>query len=159
MNKKDKVSIALEYARALLDSVGLSDWSVGSKMSFRVGATMNHDTKTITFNDRYIMLATKEDFRKATMHEAAHALLGYGKAHGQEFVDKYSELYPGDPFNGRCIDFPIHKYKTYCNECKCIATSNSTKDSWCINCALNGVESKLDVSVNKLELKEWASTP
>lgn len=157
MNKQEKIEHALDFARVLLYSVGLVNWSVDTKRSFRVGATMNHDTKTITFNDRYIMLATEEDFRKATMHEAAHALVGRGKAHGEEFIKKYSELYPGDPYDGRCIDFPIHKYKTYCNECKCIATSNSKKDSWCINCAMNGVESKLDVSVNKLQVKEWAS--
>ena len=159
MTKKEKIDVALEYARVLLDSVGLSDWSVRANLSFRVGATINHDIKTITYSDRYITLVTKEEFRKATMHEATHALLGYGKAHGEEFVEKYSKLFPGDPFNGRCIGVPAHKYKLSCNECGGVGTSNSTKDSWCIDCADNGVKNKLVLSVNKLELKEWASTP
>jgi len=159
MQKKEKINVALEYARILLDSVGLSDWSIGVKRSYRVAATMNHDTKNITYNDRYITVASKEDIRKATMHEATHALLGKGSGHEEGFINKYNELYPGDEFNGRCVDFPLHKYKTYCSTCMSMATCNSKKDNWCMNCAINGVESKLNISVNKLELKEWASTP
>lgn len=158
MNKKDKTEVALAYARELLDSVGLKDWSVRTKLSFRVGATMNHDTKTITYSDRYIILANKDDFRKATMHKAAHALLGYGKGHGKEFVEKYSELSPGDPLDGRCISFPVHKYKISCDVCNNEATSNSQKVAWCINCATNGIKNQLKLSINKLEIKEWAST-
>ncbi len=153
-----KVDIALEYARVLLDSVGLSDWAVGTNRSTSVVAIMNHDEKTIIYSDRYITIATKEDFRRATMHEATHALLGYGKGHREEFVELCTKLYPDEPFSGYCISAPIHRYKIVCDNCGYSVTSNKKEEVWCDKCAEKGIGVyKKEVSINKLEVKEWAS--
>jgi len=158
LNKKDKIDIALKYARFLLDSVGLSGWSVSTNRSASVVAIMNHDKKTISYSDRYITIATREDFRKATMHEATHALLGRGKGHGKEFVELCTRLYPDEPFSGYCTPAPIHRYKMVCNNCGYTVTGNKKEEIWCDRCAANGIGVyKKEVSVNKLEVTEWAS--
>ena len=158
--KKAKVDKALEYARVLLDSVGLSEWSVGVNKSASTVGIMDHDKKTIEVSDRYITIATKEDFRKVVMHEATHALLGKGKGHNEEFAKLCTRLYPKEPFSGYCITAPIQRYLIACSNCGHSIYSNKKDEGCCIPCAMNGNGVyKLENTINKLEVTEWASTP
>ena len=158
--KKEKVGKALEYARVLLDSVGLSSWSVGVNKSASIVGIMNHDKKTIEFSDRYIAIATREDFRRAVMHEATHALLGKGKSHNEEFAKLCTRLHPEEPFSGYCITAPIQRYLISCSNCGYSIYSNKKDEGCCSLCAMNGNGVyKLENTINKLEVTEWASTP
>ena len=158
--KKEKVDKALEYARVLLDTVGLSSWSVGVNKSASIVGIMNHDKKTIEFSDRYIAIATREDFRKAVMHEATHALLGKGNGHNEEFAKLCTKLHPEEPFSGYCITAPIQRYLIACSNCGYSIYSNKKDEGCCSLCAMNGNGVyKLENTINKLEVTEWASTP
>lgn len=154
------IELALGYARQLLDSVGLSSWSVGTNKSRSVIAIMNHDEKTIEYSDRYIRISNPSDFRRVTMHEATHALLGKGKGHGPEFAELCTRLYPDKPFSGACISAPIQTYRISCPNCNHVIYSNKKDTGFCMLCASRGSGVyKLDNTINKLDPVESASTP
>lgn len=157
--QRDKIEKALEYSRAILDSLKLSAWAIEVDNSYTVIAKTEHDNKKIVYSKRFITIASIEDFRRATIHEATHALLGMGKGHGKEFVELCNRLSPDEPYDNVCQQFPIHNYKLHCNECGSTTTSTRKVDEWCRKCASNAKLSKLEVSVNKLQVLEWASIP
>lgn len=162
MYKKDKIDIALKYSRAILNSVGLKSWDIGTDNSYSVIAKTQHDNKRIVYSKRYITIATEEEFKRTTTHEATHALLGCDKGrvkgHGQEFISLCNRLSPSMPYDSYCTQSPIHKYKIFCPGCNSSTTSNTKTDDWCSRCAAKGTGAyKLEVSTNKLDVKEWAS--
>ena len=158
MNKQEKIEYALDYARVLLYSVGLISWSVGTNKSCSTVAIMDHDKKTISYSDRFITISDKDDFRRATMHEATHALLGYGKGHGKEFAELCTRLYPDEPFSGSCVDAPIQRYRIACPNCLHFALANKKDEGYCSFCAEKGLGLfRLHNSPNTLDVTVWAS--
>jgi len=157
--KKDKIEIALKRSRSILDLLGLSGWGIETDNSYSVIAKTKHDEKKIVYSKRYIAIATEEEFHRTTIHEATHALLGYGKGHGSEFIELCNRLSPSMPYDGYCTGAAIHKYTVSCSGCNTSTTSNSSKENWCMPCASNGTGVyKLEVIRNLLVSRVWAST-
>jgi len=159
LNKKDKVAIALQYARELIQSTGLDGWSVWSNDSYSTLAATYFGVNRIVFSKRYISIATKEDFRKTVFHEIAHAKLGYDVGHNKDFVKLCRELTPGEPYDEYCAYAPIHRYNLYCNVCGDSGQTNKTVKVFCESCPKNGrgVQEYTKIK-NDLCVVEWAST-
>jgi len=158
VSKEQKIRQALSRSKAVLDLIGLQSWSIGVNNSYSAVAKTQHDERRILFSKRYIIISTEEDFDRTTIHEATHALLGYGKGHGEEFIKLHNRLYPKRPFDGSCTSAPIQKYKLLCNNCGNYTTSNSNKEVCCSYCASDGSGVyNMEISKNVLGFKEWAS--
>ena len=158
--KSDKTIQAIRYAKSILSDVGLSDWSVWSNNSYSVIGKAEFDGKRIVFSKRYIAIATKEEFRRAVLHEAAHVLAGYGAGHGEEFVDVCRRISPSEPYDSYCIAAPIHKYDITCPECGDVGQTNRNIPLFCGSCAVSGRGVfEYARTNNDPEVTEWASTP
>lgn len=155
---RNKITSALEYARDILDSVGLSDWSVWSNNSYSTIAVTQFGINKMVFSQRYITIATKEDFRKTVIHEATHAKLGYEAGHGEDFVRLCRELSPNKPYDKYCIHAPIHRYNVVCSICGDTGQTNKNIPVFCELCPKEGrgVQEYIKIK-NELETKEWAS--
>ena len=159
MHKKDKIEVALERSRAMLDSVGLNSWRVETNNSYSVIARTHHNDKKIVYSKRYVTIATREEFDRTTIHEATHALLGRGKGHGDEFVALCNKLNPSAPYDGYCKQATIHMYVISCIKCDRSTTANTKLDGWCTPCAADGGGAyKFQAFKNVLVPTVWAST-
>lgn len=148
-----------EYIRGVLDSVGLSDWSLWTNDSYSVIGKVQFERKRIVFSKRYVAIASKEELRRATLHEAAHAILETIE-HDKEFVELCSRLSPDKPYDKYCISAPIHKYNMICPVCGDTGETNKNTPIFCELCPGEGrgVNEYIKTD-NKLDVKEWASTP
>lgn len=80
-------------ARTELDELGLKDWKLefDARPKRRLGQT-RYATRTIGLSTQYVRLNTWEQVRTTVRHEAAHALVGPGYAHGPVWKRKAREL-------------------------------------------------------------------
>ena len=158
--KSDKVIQAIRYAKSILSGIGLSDWSVWSNNSYSVIGKAEFDRKRMVFSKRYIMKATKEEFRKVVLHEAAHVIAGYDAGHGEEFVKVCRHISPDEPYDSHCITASIHKYNITCPQCGDIGQTNKNTPLYCEPCATSGRGVfEYARTNNDPGFTEWASTP
>ena len=157
--KKDKTTEALRYARSILSSVGLSDWSVWSNNSYSTVGRTHFDRKRIVFSKRYIAIAAKEEFKRAVLHEAAHAIAGYEADHNEDFVEVCRKISPDQPYDAYCISPPIYRYNLICPVCGDTGETNKNTPLFCEVCPKEGrgVIEYRKIN-NDLEVTEWAST-
>lgn len=87
------VATALEQARQELDALSLQDWKVvpDTRPTRRLGQT-RFDAREIGLSVKYVELNTWDVVRVTVRHEAAHALVGPGYAHGPIWKRKAREL-------------------------------------------------------------------
>ncbi len=82
-----------DRARKLLNELGLSDWhlALDKRPTRRLGQT-RYRSYTIGLTARLLAYNPWEVVEQVVLHEAAHALVGPGKAHGREWQLKALEL-------------------------------------------------------------------
>jgi len=86
--KEDKLRAAILLGAELMVEHGLSDWKLDIVNKRTTLGETYYRTKTIELSQRFILVSTKDEFRKTMLHEIAHALIGPGYAHGPVFVEK-----------------------------------------------------------------------
>ncbi len=117
--EEEKLQQAIVRGAELLVQHGLGDWRVSFHKKRRVLADCNHLSRTIRYSLHFIRIATKEQLEGVTLHEIAHALVGYQHGHDSTFRSKMYEL-GGDPdYSAAGVKVPVntYKYKMTCPEC------------------------------------------
>lgn len=71
------------FAREVLDSHGLSDWSVQWDRAKRRAGSCSHSRTTVTLSKPLAMLYPEEVMRAVVLHEVAHALAGPDHQHDE----------------------------------------------------------------------------
>ena len=83
---EDRMRGNLARARTTLDEVGCKDWrlALDKRPTRRLGQT-RYTQRTIGLTARLLAYNPWEVVEQVVLHEAAHALVGPGKAHGLEW--------------------------------------------------------------------------
>lgn len=156
MTISEKINIAIKSAEEMIAYHGL-DFSVMVNRRRVTLAETHHDDKTIFLSRWFIIATDKRTFEGVVLHEIAHAMLGPGFGHGEEFQELCGMISPTDdfilPHTGRT---PTQRYKYECEGCDYFGFSNAKRhDLGCAACASIGVNSRLAPAKNNIELKEW----
>ena len=89
------------------------------------------------------------------MHEVAHALLGPGYGHGEEFVKKCKEISGTTDYATVSADIAIRTYLYSCPKCGNNGGNNRLAKAYCAVCFKQGDVVELDVTNNKIEVRGW----
>ena len=76
---------ASDLANRLLKENGLDDWSFKFSNAKKAFGTCDHKAKTIVLSPYLTALNPEEYILDTILHEIAHALVGFRKAHGYEW--------------------------------------------------------------------------
>lgn len=153
--EQDKFNMAKTAALGMLEDNGLYEWSVKLNNKNTTSAETHHDDKTIYLSKRFLIITDSNNFRGVMLHEIAHAMLGPGFGHGEEFMSMCSKLEVSDEFSTHGVMMGIGKYVLSCSKCGQTGTHNSPRDKYCGMCAKDGEMTKFDRKINKLELRSW----
>lgn len=151
----EKFKMVLERSADLFLENGLSDWKFKMNNSRSNLAETFHSDKTISFSKSFLLVADKEQFEGVTLHEIAHALLGPGFGHGDEFIAKCTEISPNADYAKISTNVPIRRYILTCPSCGISGCHNRKRDYYCVPCEQNGEMVKFDIKVNKIEVEMW----
>lgn len=152
---KDKVNEALEVAESLLEQHSLYGWKVYWNEMRKCVAETNHEDKYIVFSKYFIMKASMDDMVGVTLHEIAHAILGHGYGHGDEFMELCKKISPNDKYAVPQAKFDISRYIFTCPRCGYSGSHNSSRDKMCGVCYEEGNGAVFIKSKNKIELSSW----
>lgn len=152
---EQKIKEATDRAGQLLLEHGLYDWRVAFNRKTTSVAEVWHPEKVMFFSKRFIAVATREEFEGVAIHEIAHALLGHGKGHGEEFVELCLSMTLDEKYARGCVAAPVHDFKATCPRCKYSGYTNKKKDLYCVSCFNEGVQIKFERERNSLDVKAW----
>lgn len=153
--KEEKIKAAFLLGAQLLIENGLGSWKIKVKNTRTSLADTYHREKTIEFSKRFILVATEEQFIGVTLHEIAHAMLGPGFEHGEEFVELCKKISPTDEYAVPNINIPIRSYIYECTECGTSGGSNRRVDAYCSLCFEKGKAIKLIARKNEIVVTPW----
>lgn len=157
---KQKLKVATDKAAELLIENGLADWRIEIRNTRTSLADTYHQEKIIVFSKRFILVATEEQFIGVTLHEIAHAMLGGGFGHSEEFVALCKKISPTDKYAVPEIDIRIRSYIYECSGCGASGGSNRRTDAYCSSCFEKGDVIKFTRRKNEIVVTQWwASTP
>lgn len=150
--KEDKLRAAILLGAELMVERGLSDWKLDIVNKRTTLGETYYRTKTIELSQRFILVSTKDEFRKTMLHEIAHALIGPGYAHGPVFVEKCLAI-GGNPESSG--DITIRSYIYRCENCGTAGGHNKVIDAYCKKCFDKGIYAKLIGEKNRIEVRSW----
>lgn len=155
----NKLDVAKTRAEKILSDSGVSGWGVWIRNTRKELAVADHNTKTIELSKRFILLSTLDEFDGVMHHEIAHVFAGFVADHNREFVSICRKLNPNSMYS--CDQYPIYikRYLYTCRNCGVLGSSEEYKKIACSDCFDNGKVVEVDIKNNKIETKEWASTP
>lgn len=151
----DKEKAAISIAESMLKTNGLTDWSVGVNARRNTLAETWHEEKKIMFSKYFIALATKEQFTGVSLHEIAHALLGPGFGHGDEFVETCMNMGLHPEYTSGDVKVSINRYRFTCPSCGFTGTHNAGCDKACVRCSVDGATVVMIKTKNTIIVKEW----
>ena len=153
--RNKKLAEATARAEALLRKHGLNDWSVQIFGKRSVLGEAWHKQKTIKISKFFVYVANAEQFEGIVLHEVAHALLGPGFGHGEEFVATCTRISRNNRYATESSSFKIHRYRFTCPRCEFVGTSNANRDMACARCSTGLGLVKFNKEVNTLEVRSW----
>ena len=86
------LSRAIRDGRELLNSIGVTDYSLGLDRAKRRAGCCHYSKRSITLSEHYVKLNEWPEVRNTILHEAAHALAGIDAGHGWRWAAKCREL-------------------------------------------------------------------
>jgi predicted SprT family Zn-dependent metalloprotease len=156
--EKQKLEAALLKAVHLMSKSGLSDWKININNKRSILAETWYRTKTIMFSKHFVMVATEDQFVGVTYHEIAHALVGKGHGHDEEFKKLCTEISPNAEYSRSSVNIgvSIRKFLLECPDCGYKGSTNSKKDRYCGVCWKNKKEAVLfNKTENTLKINNW----
>lgn len=97
MTEQQKIGYITAYARYLLNTHGLQDWSFGFDRAKARCGCCHYGTKKVTLSKFYISNSSipMSSFIETLLHEVGHALAGWEAGHGQKWRDACAAIgYP-----------------------------------------------------------------
>jgi predicted SprT family Zn-dependent metalloprotease len=76
------LDVVREWARRVMDSLGLTDWAFGFDNARRRMGCCHHRTRTITLSRHFVARNGSVEIKETLLHEIAHCLAGSGAGHG-----------------------------------------------------------------------------
>ena len=151
-----KILMAYNRALELLGLHNLQDWSVSINGSRSALAFTDHIDKDISISKFFVYMSSKKQFDGVVLHEIAHALLGPGFGHGDEFLELCKKISPDDDYAKAWVDIGIRRYFFECPRCSYSGYHNSKSDKACPECyGKTGDTIVFNRKVNTVNLKMW----
>lgn len=157
MTDQDKKFVqAMTRATELMIEHGLGDWRVGLHGKRTALATCYHNQRTIRYSRHFIDVATPEQFDGVTLHEIAHALVGYYHHHDAVFKRKCAEISPNTDYAQSKVNVRMHKYKVECTKCDNMGYGNVRTTKPCGRCWRENKERvPFRFLLNELQVVVW----
>lgn len=152
---EEKLKMVLARSANLFLEHGLSDWKFKMNNGRSSLAETFHSDKTISFSKSFLLVSNKEQFEGVAHHEIAHALLGPGFGHGDEFIAKCIEISPNADYAKISTNVPIRRYILTCPSCGLTGCHNQKKEYYCGKCEQKGEMVKFEIKINKIEVRAW----
>lgn len=146
---EQKLQSCLMIGNELLIKNGLNDWKLKINRKRSAIAQTAHDQKTIYYSKYFLMITDKSQLEGITLHEIAHALLGYGYGHSSKFIKLCKKISPTSLYARSSINIPIRKYIATCPICGYSGSYNrNDKALYCAKCCKKGIIAKFIFTKN-----------
>ena len=155
LHKNDKLERAVFRSAQLLKQHGLGKWKIRLTSKRNVLAVTKYDYTTIEFSKFFLLVAKENELIGVTLHEIAHAQLGYGHNHDRMFQELCQEISPTSDYIHHGAPVCISKYIYTCPICEHTSPSNIIKSLYCPECYLFDEVIAMESSKNSLTVVPW----
>lgn len=107
-------------ARQTMNNHGLGHWIFAFDRAKRRAGLCNSRHRTISLSENYVSRNDKEEILDTILHEIAHALVGPGKGHNNEWKAMCIKIgaKPIRCYNSDQVNMPKGHWRAICNGCK-----------------------------------------